>query len=163
MPPARGPHDSASIDDVDRRLIAALADDARASVTDIAGALNISRATAYSRLERLRTAGVIRGFSAVVDHERMGLGVTALILVTGSQREWQANERAIRELPEVEYAWFVAGSADIVLLVRVADSHQLRELILARLQRLPGITATQTLFVIEEITHRPVVGPVPGG
>lgn len=54
----------------------------------------------------------------------------------------------------------MAGSADIVLLVRLADTDQLRDLILTRLQSLPGVNSTQTLTVIDEVVHRPVVRPL---
>jgi Lrp/AsnC family leucine-responsive transcriptional regulator len=146
-------------DKVDRVIIDALARDARIGVTELAEMADISRATAYNRIKRLTDDGVIRGYSAVVDHARMGLGITALILVSGSQPDWRANREIISAYPEVEYCWYVAGSADIVLLVRLADTDQLRDLILTRLQSLPGVNSTQTLTVIDEVVHRPVVRP----
>lgn len=134
-----------------------LAADARTAVTEIATRARVSRATAYNRIGRLTEQGVIRGYSVVADHAKLGLGVTALILISGSQPDWRANREIISAYPEVEYAWYVVGSADIVLLVRVADTDRLRDLILTRLQSLPGVTGTQTLTVIEEVVHRPVV------
>ncbi|PSK96523.1 AsnC family transcriptional regulator [Murinocardiopsis flavida] len=144
-------------DSTDRAIINALTDDARTGVTEIAAMANVSRATAYNRIKRLTDDGVIRGYSVVADHARMGLGVTALILISGSQPDWRANREILSSFPEVEYCWYVVGSADIVLLARVADTDQLRDLILTRLQALPGVTATQTLTVIDEVVHRPVV------
>ncbi|GAA3736275.1 DNA-binding Lrp family transcriptional regulator [Spinactinospora alkalitolerans] len=146
-------------DSTDHTIIGALADDARTGITEIASVANVSRATAYNRIKRLTDDGVIRGYSVVTDHGKMGMGVTALVLISGSQPDWRANREIISAYPEVEYAWYVVGSADIVLLVRVADTHQLRDLILTRLQALPGVTATQTLTVIDEVVHRPVVRP----
>lgn len=149
--PNRGP------DSTDRTILGALADDARTGITEIAATANVSRATAYNRIKRLTDDGVIRGYSVVADHARMGLGVTALILISGSQPDWRANREVLSSFPEIEYCWYVVGSADIVLLARVADTDQLRDLILTRLQALPGVTATQTLTVIDEVVHRPVV------
>ncbi|MDA8372129.1 MAG: Lrp/AsnC family transcriptional regulator [Nocardiopsaceae bacterium] len=146
-------------DATDETIIGALADDARTGVTEIAAMANISRATAYNRIRRLTDDGVIRGYSVVTDHAKMGLGVTALVLISGSQPDWRANREILSSYPEIEYCWYVVGSADIVLLVRVADTNQLRDLILTRLQALPGVTATQTLTVIDEVVHRPVVRP----
>ena len=146
-------------DAVDEVIIGALADDARTGITEIAAMANVSRATAYNRIKRLTEDGVIRGYSVVTDHARMGLGVTALVLISGSQPDWRANREILSSYPEIEYCWYVVGSADIVLLVRVADTNQLRDLILTRLQALPGVTATQTLTVIDEVVHRPVVRP----
>lgn len=146
-------------DATDRTIIRALARDARAGITEIAALANVSRATAYNRINRLTDEGVVKGYSVITDHARMGLGVAALVLISGSQPDWRANREVISAYPEVEYAWYVVGSADIVLLVRVADTDQLRDLILTRLQSLPGVTSTQTLTVIEEVVHRPVVHP----
>lgn len=146
-------------DRTDRTIIRALAEDARTGITEIAAVANVSRATAYNRINRLTDEGVIRGYSVITEHAKMGLGVTAIVLISGSQPDWRANREIITAYPEVEYAWYVVGSADIVLLVRVADTDQLRDLILTRLQALPGVTSTQTLTVIEEVVHRPVVHP----
>ncbi|MBO2530346.1 MAG: Lrp/AsnC family transcriptional regulator [Thermobifida fusca] len=151
--PARAP------DKIDQAIIDVLAQDARIGVSELAEMVNISRATAYNRIKRLTDEGVIRGYSAVVDHARMGLGITALILISGSQPDWRANREIISSYPEVEYCWYVAGSADIVLLVRLANTDQLRDLILTRLQSLPGVNSTQTLTVIDEVVHRTVVRP----
>ncbi|RNL80517.1 Lrp/AsnC family transcriptional regulator [Halostreptopolyspora alba] len=146
-------------DATDRTIINSLAQDARAGITEVAAEANVSRATAYNRIKRLTDDGVIRGYSVVTDHSKMGLGVTALVLISGSQPDWRANREILSSYPEVEYCWYVVGSADIVLLVRVADTNQLRDLILTRLQALPGVTSTQTLTVIDEVVHRPVVEP----
>ncbi|WP_028649721.1 Lrp/AsnC family transcriptional regulator [Nocardiopsis sp. CNT312] len=150
-------------DATDQTILSALAKDARTGITEIAALANVSRATAYNRIKRLTDEGVIRGYSVVTDHAKMGLGVTALVLVSGSQPDWRANRAVLSSYPEVEYCWYVVGTVDIALLVRVSDTHQLRDLILTRLQSLPGVTSTQTLTVIDEVVHRPVVEPAPEG
>ncbi|GAA1079258.1 Lrp/AsnC family transcriptional regulator [Nocardiopsis exhalans] len=149
-------------DSTDQTILSALAKDARTGITEIAALANVSRATAYNRIKRLTDEGVIRGYSVVTDHSKMGLGVTALVLISGSQPDWRANREILSSYPEIEYCWYVVGSADIVLLVRVANTNQLRDLILSRLQSLPGVTSTQTLTVIDEVVHRPVVEPSEG-
>ncbi len=149
-------------DTTDQTILSALAKDARTGITEIAALANVSRATAYNRIKRLTDEGVIRGYSVVTDHSKMGLGVTALVLISGSQPDWRANREILSSYPEIEYCWYVVGSADIVLLVRVANTNQLRDLILSRLQSLPGVTSTQTLTVIDEVVHRPVVEPSEG-
>ena len=58
---------SQPLDDVDRRIVAALVEDGRLSVNGLAGQVGVSRATAYARLDRLRSEGVITGFTATVD------------------------------------------------------------------------------------------------
>ena len=77
--------DRLTLDAIDRRILAELEADGRASVSKLAERCHISRATAYARLERLQSSGVILGFTAKVDHQRAGLGVTAIVEVTMEQ------------------------------------------------------------------------------
>ena len=146
-------------DATDQTILGALAKDARTGITEIAALANVSRATAYNRIKRLTDEGVIRGYSVVTDHSKMGLGVTALILISGSQPVWRANREVLSSYPEIEYCWYVVGSADIVLLVRVANTNQLRDLSPDTPTVPARVTSTQTLTVIDEVVHRPVVEP----
>src|SRR5690606_16048269 len=94
-------------DPTDEVIISALAEDARTGITEIAALANVSRATAYNRIKRLTDDGIIQGYSVIADHARMGLGVTALILISGSQPDWRANREVLSSYPEVEYCWYV--------------------------------------------------------
>jgi DNA-binding Lrp family transcriptional regulator len=60
-------------------------------------------------------------------------------------------------MPEVEYGAITTGPHDLVLLVRVPDVETLRDVLLERLQALPDVRATQTMFVLEEVVRRPYV------
>ena len=150
---------AASLDDVDRRLLTLLAEDGRMPVAALAERAGISRASAYSRIERLRVEGVITGFSVTVDPRRAGLGVTALILVSGQQTHWRQLGARLSAMPEVEYCAFLTGRYDAILLVRVADVETLRDVILERLQTMPDVRATETIFVLDEVLPRRLVLP----
>ena len=150
---------AAVLDGIDRRLLELLGDDARLSVARLAGRCGISRANAYTRLERLRAEGIVEGFSARVDTRRLGLGISALVLISGRQPAWRALRDQLRATPEVEYCAFTTGEYDALILVRVADVETLRDVILERLQSMPSVRATQTIFVLEEVVRRPFVLP----
>ena len=107
------------LDDIDRRIVAALVADGRLSVNGLASEVGVSRATAYSRLDRLRSEGVITGFTATVDPAKVGHGIAALILVNVEQNEWRSARDELLDLPGVEYLAFASGGVDFVLLVRV--------------------------------------------
>jgi DNA-binding Lrp family transcriptional regulator len=144
----------AAVDAVDRRLVAVLAADGRASVSDLAEQAGISRANAYQRLARLRSSGTIKSFTVRTDPHRLGLSVTAFILVSGEQRSWRELRAELGELPGVEYVALTTGSFDFVLLVRVADVEMLRDVVLEGLQSMRGVRATQTMFVLDEDDRR---------
>src|SRR5579863_2977351 len=109
------------VDDVDRKLVELLVADGRAPVNVLAERAGISRANAYQRLARLRSTGTIKGFTVRTDHHRLGVSVTAVILVSGEQRTWRELRAELGALPGVEYVALTAGSFDFLLLVRVAD------------------------------------------
>lgn len=138
------------LDDVDRRLLALLAADGRLSVNELAARANVSRATAYARFDKLRRSGAIRGFTVDVDPAALGFGITALILANVDQHSWRAARDELLQLPGVEYVALTSGGFDFVLIVRVPDVAALRDVVLVRLQGMPAIRSTQTIFVLDE-------------
>jgi DNA-binding Lrp family transcriptional regulator len=120
------------------------------SMNELAAEVSVSRATAYQRLERLRAAGVIRGFTAVVDPAAVGLTIAALILANVEQHAWRAARDKLRHLPGLQYLAMTTGGFDFALLVRVADVETLRDVVLDRLQGMPEVRSTQTVFVLDE-------------
>lgn len=147
----RRPRPARGFDDVDLRILDALRADGRMSIRGIAEMVHISRAAAHARVTRLERDGVIRGYTAQVDPERLGLPVSALIQLRIAQHSWKDVRAAVEAIPEVWQATLVSGDHDIVLLVRTADAASLRDLVLDRLQALPGVRTTQTILVLDEV------------
>lgn len=150
---------SAVVDDIDLRILGLLREDGRASVAAIAQAVGISRANAYARLERMRSAGVIEGFSARVRPDALGLGVTAIIFLDVRSPARESLSGPLREIPGIEYAAFVTGEHDVVVVVRAPDVTDLRERIMVPLYQQPAVRSTHTVIVLDEIVHRPFVMP----
>jgi DNA-binding Lrp family transcriptional regulator len=149
--------DDVQLDAVDHALLQHLVADGRISMNELAARTGVSRATAYSRVERLRRDGVITGFTATVDPSRAGLGVTALILLNVRQADWRAARDHLLAIPGVVYLAMTSGAFDMVMLVRAADVHHLRDVVLGELHDVPQVRSTQTIFVLEE--HGPL--PLP--
>jgi len=136
------------VDDTDRRLLAALVRDARTSYADLARQVGLSAQSVHERVRKLEREGVLRGSIADVDPRAVGLGVSALVGL--HQREGvDADEivSALRDVPEVEDCWFVAGDEAFVLKVRVADLDDL-DRTLRVLRHVPGVTRTRTTVVL---------------
>ena len=148
-----------AVDRIDLRLLELLAEDGRMPVATLATRCGVSRANAYSRVQRLRETGVISGFSVRVAHERLGLGLTALILLSFRQPAWRELRAQIATWPEVEYCAYISGEYDAVVQVRVRDVETLRDVVLERRQGLPDVRSTQTIFVLDEVVRRPLVLP----
>ncbi|WP_440901139.1 Lrp/AsnC family transcriptional regulator [Actinosynnema sp.] len=142
---------TAPLDATDRRIVAELRADGRLSMRSLAERLHISRASAYSRVERLHRDGVITGYSAVVDPERCGMGISAYVYLKISQHSWKAVRRRVLEIPEVWQGSLVSGDYDLVLLVRTPDAQSLRDLVLNRLQTMPDVTSSHTVLILDEL------------
>lgn len=141
------------LDDVDRRILNILVDHGRISVNELASRAGISRATAYTRYDRLVADGVVSRFRADVDPHAIGLDVAAMILINVEQGSWPVTRDKVSRLPGVEYVAVTSGGFDFVLLVRVADIAALRDVVLYRLQGMPEVRSTQTIFVLDEERH----------
>lgn len=138
------------MDQIDRAIVDILRADARISISDLAARVQVSRANAYTRFNRLVSAGVIRGFRAEVDPKALGLGLAAYVQVRIRQNSWKSFRTRAWALPEAEHVALVSGDFDCVLLVRARDADHLRELVLEQVQALPEVLATQTVLIFDE-------------
>jgi len=120
------------------------------SIRALAERVHISRASAYARLERLLADGVITGFAAQVTPEKVGLGTSAYVSVSIEQNTWRSVATALRELDSVERVALVGAEFDAIVQVRARDNHELRDLVLERIQAIPGVKATRTWLIFEE-------------
>jgi len=138
------------LDQLDRTIVDALRRDGRQSIPALASEVGTSRATAYARFDRLVDAGVISGFTATVDPSALGLGVAALLMVTGNQNEWSSIADQLRATYGVEWVGLGAGQFDFALLVRARDLQELRDVVLDGLLRVSGIANIQTTVLLDE-------------
>ncbi|MCU1432440.1 MAG: transcriptional regulator [Actinotalea sp.] len=143
------------LDETDRRILAELTADGRLSVRMLAERVNVSRAHAYTRIERLKAAGVLEGFTAVVHPARSGLGTSAYVELTVRQNSWRDLSEHLRGVPEVKHMALVGGGdVDVMLLVRTRDNEQLRRVVLDVLQGIPGVLSTRTHLIFEDLDNR---------
>ncbi|AEW95423.1 Lrp/AsnC family transcriptional regulator [Streptantibioticus cattleyicolor] len=138
------------LDAIDRAILRLLQEDGRASIRSVADRVHISRANAYARINRLIDDGVIRGFTARVDHERAGQSASAYITLKIVQNSWRTVRDKLLTLPGVSHIALVSGDFDVLLLVHTADNRSLRELVLTRIQSMEEVLSSRTLLVFEE-------------
>ncbi|WP_246458707.1 Lrp/AsnC family transcriptional regulator [Streptomyces himalayensis] len=150
-PPADRPENRPRpLDAIDRDILQMLQADGRASIRSVAEHVHVSRANAYARINRLIEDGVIRGFSARIDHERAGQGASAYITLKIVQNSWRTVREQLRALPEAAHIALVSGDFDVLLLVHTTDTRALRDVVLTKLQAIPEVLSTRTLLVFEE-------------
>jgi Lrp/AsnC family transcriptional regulator, leucine-responsive regulatory protein len=135
------------LDERDREILAALQEDARATYAQVGRRVGLSASAVHERVRKLEHAGAIRGYGARVDPEALGLFVTALIAVSplDPTQPDDLPER-VREFPEVEDCFSVAGEANYILKVRTRTTSGLEDLI--RRLREKGEVQTRTTVVL---------------
>lgn len=139
------------LDELDQKIVKLLQTNGRISIPELAKQVNTSRPTAYARFDRLVENGTITGFSAEVNHEHLGLAVTALLMINTDQTEWRRVADTIRSDQDIVWLGLSTGNADFVALIRAHDLSHLRDVILDRLLQTPGVTAIVTNIVLEEM------------
>jgi Lrp/AsnC family leucine-responsive transcriptional regulator len=135
------------VEETDRAILTALADDGRQSYTDLADKVGLSVSAVHQRVRRLEQRGVIKGYAARLDHEALGLPLTAFVAIRpidASQPD-DAPER-LADLPEIEACYSVAGDDFYLLLVRVASPADLERL-LQEIRKAANV-ATRTTVVL---------------
>jgi DNA-binding Lrp family transcriptional regulator len=144
------------MDEIDRKIVALLRQNARRSFQDIGSRVALSAPAVKRRVDRLEADGVIRAYAAVVDPSAMGWHTHAVVaLYCEGRMSGQEVRAAIEGHPEVEAAFTVAGEASAILHVRAEDTQHLEET-LERLRDAPGVRRTQTQVVLSTLFERPV-------
>ena len=144
----------AVIDDVDRRILNALHDDARIPNSALAEIVGIAPSTCHGRVRRLQELGVIRGFYTDVDPAAIGRPLQAMISVS-----LQSNARGrirhfiqeMRKLAQVIDVYFLAGADDFILHVAARDTEDLRSFVVENLNADPDVAGTQTSLIFEHL------------
>ena len=143
------------MEELDRHIVALLGGDGRMSYTDLGKATGLSTSAVHQRVRRLEARGVIRGYRAVVDHEAMGLGLTAFVSVKpfDASAPDDTPER-LRELPEIEACHSVAGDESYILKVHVPGPGELEHL-LATIRSRAAVSTRTTIVLSTPYESRP--------
>lgn len=152
-----------TLDDLDRKIVETLRRDGRISVPALAEAVGTSRATAYSRFDRLTNDGVITGFHASVDYAALGLPVTALVLVTINQTDWRKVAEQLATVEEVVWLGLSMGSTDFAVLLRAGSLEHLRDVVLDRVLAAEGVNSVDTRVLLNEVVPSPPTTDEVGG
>ncbi|GAB3306068.1 AsnC family transcriptional regulator [Epidermidibacterium keratini] len=135
------------MDDVDAKLIELLRRSGRLSYAELGRTVGLSSPAVHDRVGKLEAAGVITGYHASVSQEAIGLGVTALVGISGGADDDVALLESLRRLPEIEDCMFVAGDESYVVKVRVPTIADL-EHTLMQIQQIPGVARTRTTIAL---------------
>lgn len=147
------------LDELDRKILAALQRDATLSVDQLSERISLSRNACWRRVKRLEDDGFITGRVALVDAEKLGLGLSVFIIIRTSQHDpdWLAKFRtAVVSFPEITGVYRMSGDLDYVLRARVSDVKAYDRLYQRLIAKVP-LSDVSASFVMEEIKETTVV------
>ena len=150
-----------NLDEIDRRLLRCLQEDASISMDELAGRANLSRNACWRRVRRMEERRVIRGRVALVDPEAVGVGLSVFVIVRTNAHEkgWlEKFEEAVRTLPEIQGAHRMSGDIDYVLRLRVASVRDYDRFYQRLIAKVPiaDISASFVMDDIKDTTALPV-------
>lgn len=150
---------ASEIDSIDRKILAELQRDATLSVDQLSARISLSRNACWRRLKRLDEEQYITGRVALVDAEKVGVGLSVFILIRTSRHDpdWLSTFRAsVVSFPEITGVYRMSGDLDYVLRARVADVKAYDRLYQRLIAKVP-LSDVSASFVMEEIKETTVV------
>jgi Lrp/AsnC family transcriptional regulator, leucine-responsive regulatory protein len=143
------------VEEIDAKIVRLLANDGRMSFTDLGKATGLSTSAVHQRVRRLEQRGVIQGYGTRVDHEKLGLPLTAFISIRPIDPS-EPDDAPLRldSFAEIESCYSVAGDENYILQIRVASPTALEEL-LARIRATANVTTRTTIVLSTPYEHRP--------
>jgi Lrp/AsnC family leucine-responsive transcriptional regulator len=143
-----------ALDKTDRKLLALLQEDGRITNQELAARVALSPSACLRRVRALEEAGVIRGYTALLDPARIGLGLLAFVTVKLEKRgrmPTDAFARACRDWPEVAACHATTGDMDYLLRVHVEDLAHFSRFVMDSLLKHPGVIDVKSSFALEKV------------
>ena len=135
------------MEELDRRIVEHLARDGRISYTDLGKSLGMSTSAVHQRVRRLEQRGVVRGYTAKIDHNAMGDALTAFISITPLDPAAPDDiPERLRDVSAIEECHSVAGDMNYILKVRVSTPVALEELI-AKVRAVANVSTRTTVVL----------------
>jgi Lrp/AsnC family transcriptional regulator for asnA, asnC and gidA len=145
-------------DKLDLAILRALREDARCSFLELARDLKVSGGTIHQRVDKMKAAGVIRGYSVDIDSSKLGYGVVAMIgIYLRNARDASAVFSKLEKFPEVIETHYTTGTYAAILKVEVRDMPGLQNFLMNKLQSLTEIQSTESFVVLSSKIKRALV------
>ena len=145
---------------VDRKILRALQEDGRMTIQAVADRVGLSASPCLRRIRQMERAGIIAGYSAVVEQKAVGLPVSVFIsirLERQRSRELDAFAAAIGGWPEVMECYLMTGQFDFLLRVVCADLGAYEQFLRERLTQVEGVASIESSFSLGQVKHSRVL------
>lgn len=145
-----------SLDRIDRRLLAALQENGRLTVAELAEKVGLTASPCSRRLRILEEAGIINRYAALLDQKKVGLPVSVFVSIKLERQQEDKLHRfedAIRRCPEVLECYLMTGPRDYLLRVVACDLADYERFVKDTLTRIDGIANIESSFALGQVKH----------
>ena len=142
------------MDKIDRKILAELQHNGRASLQEISQAAGLSSTPCWTRVKRLEDTGVIERYTVNLNAEALGLGETVMVQVTLDSHSDNTLEKfgeTLASIPEVVEAYLVSGEYDYLLRIAVKDTKDYERLLREKLYKIKGVRHSKSSFVLRTL------------
>ena len=142
------------LDTTDSKILDILQREGRISNAELARRIDLSQPATHARLKRLEQSGIIHGYMAVLDREKLGFEMLCFVHVTleKHQPDWVKTFHArVAEMPEVVECYHITGDFDYLLKVVMRQRRDLEDFLVDKLSRIPGVGRVHTSVVLREV------------
>ncbi|MEZ5759485.1 MAG: Lrp/AsnC family transcriptional regulator [Emcibacteraceae bacterium] len=144
------------ITEQDKKILETLQDHGRMPIVELAAKTNMSESTCLRRTKSLEEVGIIKGYAAILDAEKVGFDVMAFVQVSINQNTeaaFDSFKNAVRASPNILECYSLSGPYDHLMKVIARNNKELSHFILKTLKTFPEIRDAQTLFVLHQVKH----------
>ena len=150
----------ATLDRIDRQLLAELQNEGRVTNVDLAKRVGLTAPPCLRRVRTLEEEGVIRGYHADLDPSKLGFAITVFAMVSlrsQAEEDLRAFENHIKALPEVRECHMLNGEIDFILKIVSRDLQSFQEFLTSKLTPAPNVASVKTSLTIRTAKHEPGV------
>lgn len=148
------------IDEIDRRIIAAVQGDGRITMHELAERVGLSPSPCARRVRALEDGGVIKGYAAIIDQTKVGLPISAFASIKLERQREEDLDRfaqAVARWPEVVDCYLMTGQRDYLLRIVVRDLEAYEHFLKDKLTRLTGVASIETSFALGQVKRSEVL------
>jgi len=146
------------IDRTDIKIINALLANSRTSTTKISESLKISNVATQQRISKLEKAGIIKGYSAIIDYSVIGMKTVAFVGIFLEKAKIYKNVISqLKAVPQITQAHFTTGNYSIFAKITAKDNDDLMHILSTRIQNIDGIARTETFISLHEGINKSMV------
>lgn len=142
------------LDDIDKKILEVIQKDGRITNTKLASMIGISQPAMLERVRRLEASGVISGYTATLDREKIGLGVMVFVSVSLALHQLSSVDKIkkkIASFPEVLECYQISGDDDFILKVALENMNSYLDFVMNKLSKVAGVRKVNSSFVLDTV------------